>query len=223
MRTKLHFHLRTLAFLMLSVFYATQTIAQETMITGTVTTTEGEPIPFANILVKGSSQGTAADMDGSYAIQAKPNEILVFSYVGFKTIEVSVEDQTRINIQLEEDIAALDEVVVIGYQSVSKKDLTGAMGLIDTKDTENIVKRSVPEALQGLSPGINVRNGGAPGQNAVVNIRGLSTFYGNASPLYIIDGMFADPNITINPNDVESIQVLKDASAAAIYGARAAN
>jgi len=223
MRTKLSFHFKTLAFLMITFSYATQTFAQDKTIKGVVTTNEGDPIPFANILVKGTSQGTAADMDGSYTIQAEAQDILVFSYVGFKNLEVPVENQVRIDIQLQEDIAALDEVVVIGYQSVSKKDLTGAMGLVDTKDTENIVKRSVPEALQGLSPGINVRNGGAPGQNAVVNIRGLSTFYGNASPLYIIDGMFADPNITINPNDVESIQVLKDASAAAIYGSRAAN
>ena len=223
MRTKLQVHFKTSGLLLFFLLCVTQTFAQTKTITGTVTNTEGEPIPFANIMVAGTSTGTAADMDGFYTIEANADDTLVFSYVGFKTREVPVDDQSSISIQLEEDIAALDEVVVIGYQSVSKKDLTGATGLVDTEATENVVKRSVPEALQGLSPGINVRNGGAPGQNAVVNIRGLSTFYGNASPLYIIDGMFADPNITINPNDVASIQVLKDASAAAIYGSRAAN
>ncbi|MGB3776529.1 MAG: TonB-dependent receptor [Leeuwenhoekiella sp.] len=200
--------------------------AQEVIeITGTVTS-QGEtpgPLPFINVIVKGTNTGTTTDLDGNYTITAATDATLVFSYIGFTTQEVAVQGKSLINIVLEEEVSSLDEVVVIGYQSVRKRDLTGATGLVSAEDTKNVVARSVPEALQGLSPGLSVRNGGAPGQNAVVNIRGLSTFYGNASPLYIIDGMYADPNTTINPNDVESIQVLKDASAAAIYGSRAAN
>ena len=197
----------------------------EITISGTVTQAgeDPQPVPFMNVAVKDTQNGTTTDIDGNYSIQANPTATLVFSYLGFKTQEITVDNRTTINVQLEEEASSLDEVVVIGYQTVKKKDLTGATGLVSAEDTKDVVARSVPEALQGLSPGLAVRNGGAPGQNAVVNIRGLSTFYGNASPLYIIDGMYADPNTTINPNDVESIQVLKDASAAAIYGSRAAN
>lgn len=194
-------------------------------ISGTVTTAgnDPQPIPFITVIVKGTQSGTTTDTDGTYTIQASPQATLVFSSVGFRTQDVPVNGRIAIDVQLDEEVSSLDEVVVIGYQTVKKKDLTGATGLVSAEDTKDVVARSVPEALQGLSPGVAVRNGGAPGQNAVVNIRGLSTFYGNASPLYIIDGMYADPNTTINPADVESIQVLKDASAAAIYGSRAAN
>lgn len=198
---------------------------QSIEISGTVTS-QGEtsgPLPFINVGIKGTNNGTTTDLDGNYTITAATDATLIFSYIGYTTQEVPVQGRSTINVLLTEEVSSLDEVVIIGYQSVRKRDLTGATGLVEAEDTKNVVARSVPEALQGLSPGLSVRNGGAPGQNAVVNIRGLSTFYGNASPLYIIDGMYADPNTTINPNDVESIQVLKDASAAAIYGSRAAN
>ncbi|RYY15644.1 MAG: SusC/RagA family TonB-linked outer membrane protein, partial [Chitinophagaceae bacterium] len=118
---------------------------------------------------------------------------------------------------------SLNEVVVIGYQSVRKRDLTGATSVINAQNTQRLASRSLPEQLQGQAAGVSVRTGGAPGQEAVVNIRGLSTVFGSGSPLYVIDGMFSDPNTTVNPNDIESIQVLKDASAAAIYGSRAGN
>jgi TonB-linked SusC/RagA family outer membrane protein len=197
--------------------------ATQIEVQGVVTDEDGIPIPGVNVTEKGVQNGAITNMEGQYSISVSPSGILVFSFVGFEPQELSVDNRTTINISLTNDIGQLDEVVVIGYQTVRKKDLTGSVGIVNTSDAKDIVARSVPEALQGLSPGVSVRNGGAPGQQAVVNIRGLSTFFGNASPLYIIDGMFADPNTTINPNDVESIQVLKDASAAAIYGSRAAN
>ncbi len=217
---------KQLLFLIMFLFAFASIYAQETIEISSTVNSEGQTsgsLPFINVVIKGTNSGTTTDIDGNYVINAASDATLVFSYVGFTTKEIPVQGKSQINVVLQEEVSSLDEVVVIGYQSVRKKDLTGATGLIAAEDTKNVVARSVPEALQGLSPGVSVRNGGAPGQNAVVNIRGLSTFYGNASPLYIIDGMYADPNTTINPNDVESIQVLKDASAAAIYGSRAAN
>lgn len=195
---------------------------QDNTVSGTVTDAKGETLPGVSITVKGTAMATQSDVNGNYRITAAPNAVLVFSYLGFTKQEINVNNQSNINVTLAASAEALDEVVVIGYQTVRKQDLTGATGVINTRNTERVVTRSVPEALQGASAGVSVRNGGAPGQEAVVNIRGLGTF-GNANPLYVIDGMFSDPNTTINPNDVESIQILKDASAAAIYGSRAGN
>jgi TonB-linked SusC/RagA family outer membrane protein len=192
-------------------------------ISGKVTDIKQGPLPGVLIKVKGTAIGISTAADGSYSINIPDNGVtLVFSYLGFISQEIVVTNQSVINVKLVEDTMALEEVVVIGYQTIRKKDLTGAVNVITNKKTEQIVARSLPEALQGLSPGVSVRNGGAPGQGAVINIRGVGTF-GNASPLYVIDGMLTDPNVTINPDDVETIQVLKDASAAAIYGSRAGN
>src|SRR4029078_4348994 len=116
----------------------------------------------------------------------------------------------------------MNEVVVIGYQTVRKRDLTGAAGVVNMTDASKISAQSVGETIQGLVPGVTVRNGGAPGSNAAIEIRGVANF-GSSAPLYVIDGMLTDANVTINPDDVASIQVLKDASAAAIYGSRAGN
>jgi TonB-dependent SusC/RagA subfamily outer membrane receptor len=146
----------------------------------------------------------------------------VFSYIGFNTKEVPVGTNPVIDVVLESSDTSLDQVVVIGYQTVRRRDVTGATSSVNTGNTQRLVSRSLPETLQGQAPGVSVRTGGAPGQEAVVNIRGLATF-GNANPLYVIDGMIADANTTVNPNDVEDVQILKDASAAAIYGSRAGN
>jgi TonB-linked SusC/RagA family outer membrane protein len=206
--------------------YKTLVSQQQTInktVSGKVLDEKQRPLPGVLVKLKGTAIGTATAEDGSYSMNI-PNGggTLVFSYLGFISQEVLVDNQSTINISLKEDTKALDEVVVIGYQTIRKKDLTGAVNVIDNSKAQQAVARSLPEALQGLTPGVAVRNGGAPGQGAVVNIRGLGTF-GNASPLYVIDGMLTDPNVTINPDDVETIQVLKDASAAAIYGSRAGN
>src|SRR5690606_24625007 len=120
------------------------------------------------------------------------------------------------------DVTSLEEVVVIGYQTVEKRDLTGAVSMIDPEASRSVTATSLAESIQGLAPGVTVRNGGAPGQMARIEIRGAASFT-DTNPLYVIDGMIADANTTINTNDIESIQILKDASAAAIYGSRAAN
>lgn len=192
-------------------------------IRGTVTNTTGETLPGVSVSIKGTKIVVVTDGSGRYGIAAPENATLVFTSIGYITQEIAVGGRTEINAILVPSETTLADVVVIGYQTVRRKDLTGASSTIDTENADRIVSRSVPEALQGLSPGVTIRNGGAPGQEAVVNIRGLNTFFGNASPLYIIDGMYADVNTAVNPNDVADIQVLKDASAAAIYGSRAAN
>ena len=191
-------------------------------ISGTVKDASGETLPGVSVSVKGGGKTVVTDAMGKYSITVPENATLVFNYIGFSAKEVVVGSNAVINVTLESSNTALDDVVVIGYQTIRRKDLTGATGSVNTGNTEKLVSRSLPEALQGQTPGVSVRNGGAPEQEAVVNIRGLATF-GNASPLYVIDGMIADPNTTVNPNDVEDIQILKDASAAAIYGSRAGN
>lgn len=211
---------QTLAFFLASFGMA---IAQGRDITGVVQTATGEALPGATVLIAGTNTATITDAEGKFSVNAQTGQTLRISFIGYLASDVPVTEQTAYTIQLAEDAQNLEEFVVIGYQSVRRSDLTGATGIIDAQNTNKRIARSVPEALQGMTPGVAVRNGGAPGQEAVVNIRGLSTLFGNASPLYVIDGMLADANTTVNPNDVETIQVLKDASAAAIYGSRAAN
>ena len=222
MRTNLRNNLKSILFLTLIVFCFNQSFAQETEITGTVTTVTGEPIPFANILIKGTSQGTSADFDGIYSISAARDQILVFSYVGFKTLEVPVGDQKVVDVQLQEDVATLDEIVVVGYGTQDKKDLTSAISVVKSDQIQKRQPTTVAESLQGLATGVNVRGGGQPGQEAKIEIRGLKNLQ-NANPLYVIDGLVTTANRDFNPNDIESIQILKDAAAAAIYGSRAAN
>jgi TonB-linked SusC/RagA family outer membrane protein len=191
-------------------------------VSGLVNDIEGTPLPGANVLVSGTQLGTVTDFDGNFELQNVPsNAAIVFSYVGYKAQSVSVNGRTTLNVTLIAD-NTLDEIVVIGYQSIKRKDLTGATSVIDPGKANKNISNSLAESLQGLTSGVTVRNGGQPGQNAQIEIRGAASFV-NSNPLYVIDGMIADANQTINNNDIESIQILKDGSAAAIYGSRAAN
>ena len=192
---------------------------------GKVTDESNLPLPGVNVVLKGTTTGTTTDSEGTYTLSIADDEsdgTLVFSFIGFATIEQPISGRTMIDIVLLEDVTSLDEVVVIGYQTVEKKDLTGAVSVIKPETASKVSANSLAESIQGLAPGVTVRNGGAPGQMARIEIRGAASF-SNTDPLYVIDGMIADANTTINTNDVESIQILKDASAAAIYGSRAAN
>ncbi|GAB3425794.1 SusC/RagA family TonB-linked outer membrane protein [Niabella aquatica] len=216
-------HLALFLFAAIAVF---QSFSQTNRVPvkGTVTDANGSPISNVSVQEKGTANGTVTAQDGSFSIGVSSQaSVLVFSSVGYAEQDIAIPDNRVINVVLLTKEREEEQVVIIGYQTVRKKDLTGAATLVETKNTEAKVARSLPEALQGQAAGITVRNSGGPGQGAVVNIRGLSTFYGNANPLYVIDGMLSDPNVTINTNDIETIQVLKDASAAAIYGARSAN
>jgi TonB-linked SusC/RagA family outer membrane protein len=203
---------------------AFETVASkvDVQVTGTVKDASGGILPGVSVTIKGGGRSSITDASGKFSISVPENSTIVFSYIGFTTKEVPVGTNPVINVVLESSDTSLDQVVVIGYQTIRRRDVTGATSSINTANTERLVSRSLPESLQGQTPGVSVRNGGAPGQEAVVNIRGLATF-GNASPLYVIDGMIADPNTTVSPNDIEDVQILKDASAAAIYGSRAGN
>jgi TonB-linked SusC/RagA family outer membrane protein len=214
---------KELLLLFVCSFFAQYSFGQELNIKGKIISVEdGNPIPFASVFVKGTKLGTVTNMDGSFAINVAANATLVFSYIGYKTVEKGISNNEFVTISLQGDLSNLDEVVVIGYQTVKRRDLTGATSLIDPDKSKKNITNSLAESLQGLASGVTVRNGGQPGQNSQIEIRGAASFV-NSNPLYIIDGMIADANATINNNDIESIQILKDASAAAIYGSRAAN
>ncbi|WP_298539560.1 TonB-dependent receptor [uncultured Aquimarina sp.] len=192
----------------------------------------GNPIPGVNVLIKGTSNGAVSDFDGKYRIDATTGDVLVFSYLGFKNLEV-VADTTIINVALEEDAATLDEVVLIGYGSATVKDLTGAIEKVEAEDFNQGAITSPEQLLTGKTAGVNViPPGGQPGQAGTISIRGgNSSLSANNSPLIVIDGVPIDQGTTggngvaalnsINPNDIESFVVLKDASSTAIYGSRA--
>lgn len=223
MKTKLTLVYRFKFILILALFWAQSSFAQDTVeVSGKITAADGTPIPFVNIVVRGANTGTSADMGGNYAITVAPDATLIFSYIGFRTQEIPVNGQTTINVQLEEDVAALDEVVVVGYGTQQKKDLTSAISVVKSDQIRKRQTTTMAESLQGLAPGVNVRGGGQPGQEARIEIRGLKNLR-NANPLYVIDGLITTANRDFNPNDIESVQILKDAAAAAIYGSRAAN
>lgn len=189
---------------------------------GTLRSATGEPLAGATVKVKGTNTSVTTNAAGEFTINAPVGSTLQVTYVGYTPMEVTVTGNAPLNVQLQAGNQELQQVVVIGYQTVRRKDLTGATGIVNMENVNKITSQSVAEAIQGTVPGVTVRNGGAPGQNATIEIRGVSNF-GQTSPLYVIDGMLSDANTTVNPDDVASIQVLKDASAAAIYGSRAGN
>lgn len=175
------------------------------------------------MLIKGTTTGTQTDFDGNYTITAESDAVLVFSYIGFTKSEVAVNSQSTLNVTLSEDASQLEEVVVIGYGTQKKSDLTGAVSTVDSEEINKFTYNDAAQAIQGRTAGVRVEaNGGSPGANALVTIRGSSTL-SDAGPLYVIDGMLTGDMTTLNPGDIESISVLKDASASAIYGSRAAN
>ena len=201
---------------------------QDAAVTGTVTDAEeGSGIPGVTVVVKGTTAGTITDADGNYRVVVNsPEAILVFSYIGFQTQEVSVGNQSELNIQLATDIAQLEEVVVIGYGQQSRTTLTNAVSKMDQAVLENIPFKNVTEALQGTVSGVRVQNTtGMPGATPFVVVRGGASINdpNGASPLYVIDGIIRDDLNGINPADIASMQVLKDAAATSIYGARGSN
>ncbi|GAB3279928.1 TonB-dependent receptor [Larkinella harenae] len=192
-------------------------------ITGQVVDETNAPLPGASIVEKGTQNGTTTDADGNFVLNvADDASTLTVSSVGYVTQDVAIANQATVTVKLVPDNLTLNEVVVIGYQAVRKRDVTGANDVISADQANRVTANSLAESIQGLSPGVTVRNTGVPGQQASIQIRGVASFL-NTDPLYVIDGMIADANVTINNDDIESIQVLKDASAAAIYGSRAAN
>ncbi|MGA9639462.1 TonB-dependent receptor [Flavobacterium sp.] len=199
-------------------------VAQQITIKGIVKDADGMPIPGANVLVKGTTIGTTTNFDGNYVI-AVPNTAttLVFSYLGLKSAEVQIAGKTTINVSLQNDAATLDEVVVIGYGTVKKSDVTGSLSSVSTEDMNKTQNTSIAQAIQGRAAGVTVSKGsGKPGATPTVRIRGTGTV-NNSDPLYVVDGVPINDISSINMADAKSVEVLKDASATAIYGSRGAN
>jgi TonB-linked SusC/RagA family outer membrane protein len=209
-----------LATLMLSTSLA---FSQDS-ISGIVSDESNNPIPGATIVVQGSNVGVVTDFNGNYQINASAGDQLTFSSLGFSSQTITLGNQTQINISLSESIDILDEVVVSGYQTQSRRSLSGAIGTVDVDEAFKAPVTNIADALQGRVAGVNVISNGGPGSAPVVRVRGYSSTNGN-DPLYVVDGVqTTDANVLrdINPNDIENISVLKD-GAAAIYGARASN
>ena len=219
--------------LLFLLLVANQAWAQ-TRVTGKVTSAEdGTGLPGVSILEKGTTNGTVTDVEGNYSISTGQNATLVFSFVGFTTQEVAVASQSTVSVALATDVTTLGEVVVIGYGEQKKEDLTGAVTAIGTKDFNRSVVNSPQDLIVGRVAGVQIiSNSGAPGTGSTIRVRGGSSIGASNDPLIIIDGFPVDnsevkgmsnPLASINPNDIESFTVLKDASATAIYGSRASN
>ena len=198
--------------------------AQETTITGTVSDADGLPLPGVTVMEKGTNNGTQTDFDGYYSLNVgSAQSVLVFSYVGMKTFEEVVGDRSSIDVGLQEDVAALDEVVVVGYGTQVRSKVAGAVDQINEQAFEGRSSANVAQSLQGKSPGLVIQQRNSePGAGLNINIRGISTL-GNNNPLIVIDGIVGGDINSLNPADIESISVLKDAGSSAIYGSRANN
>ncbi|WP_242094391.1 SusC/RagA family TonB-linked outer membrane protein [Aestuariivivens sediminicola] len=222
---------RSLLFFLL---FAPLLVMGQTIVTGTVIEQSTSiPLPGVNVLVKGTTTGTATDFDGNYQLEVNEGDVILFSYVGYQSQEITFSGQATIDVMLMEDAAQLDEIVIIGYGSVKKEDLTGSVDVISSDDFNQGAVVSPDQLLVGKAAGVRITNdGGQPDAAPNIRIRGGSSLSGNNSPLIVIDGVPLDnggiagvgnPLSLINPNDIESFSVLKDASATAIYGSRASN
>lgn len=212
-----------MAFLCLYLMLPLGIFAQSISVTGVVKDASGETVIGATVREKGTDNATVTDLDGNYTIRVAPKAALVFSYVGYKSAEVNVGGRTSVNVTLQEDNHTLNELVVIGYGTMKKSDLTGAVGSLAAKDMENAPVANIGQAMQGKIAGLQVVDAGKPGDNVSIKIRGLGSI-NNCDPLVVIDGVPTDLGLNaINTADVERIDVLKDASATAIYGSRGAN
>jgi len=227
--------------------YAPLEVQQTKKITGTVSDAMG-PVIGASVVIKGTSNGVATDFDGNFSLNASQGQTLVISYIGYLTKEVKVDGRANYNITLEEDKKILDEVVVVGYGTMKKSDISGASATVGENAIKGSIITSLDQALQGHAAGVSaVSTSGAPGSSSSIRVRGTATLNANAEPLYVIDGVIVQssgttgydyglgdalgngsvstisPLSTIDPADIVSMEILKDASATAIYGAQGAN
>ncbi|MBQ2210027.1 MAG: TonB-dependent receptor [Prevotella sp.] len=224
---------RTLGLVLLLCMLPLGAYAQKITVKGTVSAADG-PVIGATVKVKGAQGGTITDYDGNYTIEAQSNSTLVISYVGYQTQEIKVAGKRTINITLQEDAALLNEVVVVGYGTMRKSDLTGAVTQVDNKAFEKSVSTSIDQVLQGRAAGVQIQaNTGTPGGSSTIRIRGTNSLNASSQPIFVIDGVIIDsdgsdngnsnPLAGINPSDILTMDILKDASATAIYGSRASN
>jgi TonB-linked SusC/RagA family outer membrane protein len=204
---------------------STEFYAQQNSISGKVTDSSNQPLPGVTVLVKGTTQGTVTNADGNYSLSNIPdNATLVFSFVGMKAQEIAVGNQTNINVSMIEDAIGLEEVIAVGYGTMRKADLTGTVSSVKTEKTMDIPNANILQAMQGSVAGMNVVTPDRPGENPSVLIRGINSLSAGNSPLIVVDGIIYNGSLNdFNVNDIEKIDVLKDASAAAVYGSRSAN
>ncbi|PTB95216.1 hypothetical protein C9994_11465 [Marivirga lumbricoides] len=195
----------------------------ETIVQGRVVEEGGVPLPGATIMEKGTSNGVVSDIDGNFSLSVADKSTIVISFIGFKTTEIEVGGRTQLGeITMVADLSELSEVVVVGYGTQRKVDLTGSVAIVDTDEMKKISNSNVSSALQGKVAGVRVTGDGQPGADPQIRIRGISSF-GDTNPLYVVDGVITNAIRDFSPNDIESVQILKDAASAAIYGAQAAN
>ena len=221
----------------LCMLLSVSAFAQQRVLTGKVTDTKGETLPGVSILIKGTSTGTATDFEGNFSLNVENGNVLEFSFVGYKSQAVTITDQKTLHVVMQEDVEQLDEVVVIGYGTQNKREVTGSVSKIGGDEVLKIPTSSFDATLQGRASGVQVvQTSGMAGAGAAIRVRGIASITAGGDPLYVIDGMpiqqnsgerigasNTNPLATINPNDIESIDILKDASATAIYGSRGAN
>lgn len=211
-------------FTLLTLILTISIYAQNTTLKGVIVDETDTPLIGATVQVKGTSTGSITDFDGNYTIKANKGAVITFSYIGYKTQEIKITGQPTVNIKMVPDNQTLDEVVVVGYGTMKRSDLTGSVASIAAKDVEGFKTSSVAGALGGQIAGVQITStDGTPGAGFSINIRGVGTLTGDSSPLYIVDGFEVDDIDYLSNSDIESIEILKDASSSAIYGARAAN
>ena len=209
--------------LLLIFFIVSNAYTQEKTISGTVTDEQGVPLPGVNVMVANTTTGTQTDFDGNYVISVQSSDTIRFSYIGFISQDILVGGQSTIIVTMEEDVSKLDEVVVVAYGTTKKEAFTGSASFIETQQIQESATSNLGQALQGLSPGVQViSQAGQPGADAEINIRGFTSLTGNVSPLIILNGSpFEGTLSSIAPNEIESISILKDASSTSLYGSRA--
>lgn len=213
---------RKVLFALLAMFFSLSAFSQKITVKGQVLDSQKESVIGASVLEKGTTNGSITDLDGNFTLQVSPNAILVVSYVGYKTQEVKAA--STLEVTLHEDNEVLDEVVVIGYGAVKRKDVTTSISTVSTKDLDQRPIISAGQALQGKAAGVSVMQpNGQPGGEMSIRVRGTTSMNGSNDPLYVVDGVPVDNIKFLSPNDIESMQILKDASSASIYGSRAAN
>src|SRR5690554_4677173 len=226
MRKKMFQSKRIASIIAFLLFCASYAIAQQQTVTGTVTDPGGLPLPGVTVVVKGTTIGTITDGSGNFTLVIPANaEILSFSFVGMHTQEIEIDNRTTFTVKMEEESIGLEEVVAIGYGTVRRTDLTGSVGQLSDNNIKDLNVSNATQALAGQISGVSVQQGsGSPGKGAIIRVRGAASITANSNPLYVIDGFPITGDLsTLNPNDIASIEVLNDASAAAIYGSRASN
>jgi TonB-linked SusC/RagA family outer membrane protein len=213
-----------LTFLMVTTHFAVAIHFQDKVVTGKIVGSDNTPIPGVSVYQRGTASGTISDTQGNYKVSVfNTDAVLVFSAIGFLTQEIAVQDRSTINITLRDDTKTLDEVVIVGYGEQKRSDVTGSLTVVKVADIQNKTQFRLDDALQGMASGVNVtKSGGAPGAAPDIHIRGVGSI-NDTSPLWIVDGIRQDPGFSFDVSDVESMEVLKDAAASAVYGAQAAN